>query len=113
MPTGYRSTATGHTRNAMDPAFQISESPSGVRFNVHIQPRSSRTEVAGVHGDALKIRVAAPPVEGEANAELVKFLAKQLGLPKTAVRIVKGEQSRQKVVEIAGANAGEILSLAG
>ena len=96
----------------MNPAFQVSESPNGIRFNVHVQPRSSRTEIAGLHGEALKIRLAAPPVEGEANAELVKFLAKQLGRPKSAVQIVKGEGSRQKVVQIAGASAEEILNLA-
>lgn len=74
----------------------------GVRFSVRVQPRAARTEILGMHGDAVKIRVAAPPVEGEANEELVEFLAKQLGVAKSAVRIARGQRSKQKLVEVAG-----------
>ena len=80
----------------------ISAVPGGVEIALHIQPRASRTEVIGAHGDALKIRLAAPPVDGEANEELVRFLAKTLGVPKSAVTIVRGATGRKKVVRVAG-----------
>lgn len=73
-----------------------------VRFPVYAAPRSSRTEVAGLHDDAVRIRLAAPPVDGAANAELIAFLSKKLGLPKSAVRIVGGERGRRKVIEVVG-----------
>jgi uncharacterized protein len=74
----------------------------GVRIRVRVQPRASRTEIVGEHDGALRIRVAAPPVEGEANAELVRFLAKRLGVVKSRVRIVAGETGRSKTVEVDG-----------
>jgi len=79
-----------------------------VRFAVHAQPRASRTELAGEYGDALKIRLAAAPVEGEANTELVSFLAKKLGVPKVAVRVVGGERSRRKLIDVEGITADEV-----
>lgn len=72
------------------------------RLRVHVQPRAKRTEVAGRHGDAVKVRLAAPPVDGAANDELVRFLAETLGLPRRAVRVVAGLASRQKTVEVDG-----------
>ena len=67
-----------------------------------MQPRASRTELAGTHGDAIKLRVAAPPVEGEANREVRRFLAKLLGVAPSSVEVVSGETGRRKVVEISG-----------
>ena len=72
------------------------------RLTVHVQPRAKRSEVAGRHGDALKVRLAAPPVDGAANEELVRVLAAALGLPRRAVRIVGGLTARRKTVEIEG-----------
>lgn len=72
------------------------------RLLLHITPRARTTAVAGAHGDAIKIHVAAPPVDGAANAELVRFLAKRLGVPRGAVAIVSGAGGRRKTVEIAG-----------
>ena len=69
---------------------------------VHVQPRAHTTEVAGRHGDAIKIRLAAPPVDGAANDELVRFLAEQLGVPRAAVRIAHGLSGRRKTVVIEG-----------
>jgi uncharacterized protein (TIGR00251 family) len=69
-------------------------------LTIHAQPGAKRTEVAGVHGDALRIRLAAPPVDGKANAELARFLAEAFGVPRRAVTLVRGETSRQKVVRI-------------
>jgi uncharacterized protein len=68
---------------------------------LHVQPGASRTEVGGLHGDALRIRLAAPPVDGKANAELVRFLAAAFAVPQRQVTLVRGESSRQKVVRIA------------
>ena len=80
---------------------------SAVRIAVRVQPRASRSEVVGTHGDAIKIRVAAPPVDGAANKELIAFLSKRLGVAKSAVRIVKGAQGRDKLVEIEGLSEKE------
>jgi uncharacterized protein (TIGR00251 family) len=88
--------------------------PDGVRLTLHIQPGASRTELAGRHGDAIKIRVAAPPVDGAANAELVSFLAHRLGVPRSAVVIRHGESGRRKTIEIRGLSltqAGQKLEL--
>ncbi len=76
--------------------------PGGVRIQVHVQPRASRTEVVGLHGDALKIRLAAPPVDGAANQALIEFLADKLGVPRRNVRLVAGVSARRKVVEVEG-----------
>lgn len=69
-------------------------------LSLHVQPGAKRTAVAGIHGDALKIRLAAPPVEGKANEALVRFLADAFGVPIRNVVIVRGETSRDKVVRI-------------
>ena len=74
-----------------------------ITLTLHIQPGAKRTEMAGLHGDALKIRLAAPPVDGKANEALLKFIARTLGLPRAAVHLKSGETSRHKVVEVMGA----------
>ena len=79
-----------------------------VRFAVRVQPRSSRAGIDGVHGDALKIRVNAPPVDGAANEAVVEVLAKALGVAKRAVTIVSGGTSRGKVVEVKGLRGGDV-----
>lgn len=78
---------------------------------MHVQPRASRTEIAGVHGDAIKVRLTAPPVDGAANAALVLFLADVLGVTRGAVRVVAGEQSRSKLVEVVGVGPEHIYRL--
>lgn len=75
---------------------------------LHIVPRARVTAVAGSHGDAVKIRVAAPPVDGAANAELVRFLATRLNVPAARVTIVAGAGGRRKNVEVEGMGAAEI-----
>ena len=69
---------------------------------VHVQPRAKRTAVAGRHGDAVKIRLAAPPVDGAANDELVRFVAETLRVPRAAVRITHGATGRRKTVVVDG-----------
>jgi hypothetical protein len=77
------------------------------RFAVHVQPRAKRTEVTGLHGAAVKIRLAAPPVAGAANEALRRFLAERLCVPRAAVRVVAGLSSRDKLIEVDGLDAEE------
>ena len=88
----------------MTVAWRREESVDGrptLQLTLHVQPGASRTEVAGTHGDALKVRLAAPPVDGKANAELLRFLAEAFGVPRRNVTLVRGETSRAKIVRIA------------
>lgn len=71
-------------------------------LTLHVQPGAKRTEVTGLHGVALKIRLAAPPVEGRANEALLKFIAESFGVPLRQVELKQGGQSRHKVVAITG-----------
>ncbi len=72
----------------------------GVALRLHIQPGAKKSEVVGLHGDALKIRLAAPPVDGKANEALLAFLSDRLGLPRAAFSLKSGQTSRRKVIEI-------------
>ena len=74
--------------------------PSGVRFQVRVQPRASSDELVGVQGGVLRVRLTAPPVDGAANEALVAFLADQLGVSRRMVRIVSGIGSRNKLIEV-------------
>ncbi|HEX9754583.1 MAG TPA: DUF167 domain-containing protein [Gemmatimonadales bacterium] len=87
------------------PNGPITAIPTGVRLRVHVQPRAARNEVAGLHGDAIKVRLVAPPAEGAANDALVRFVAERLGVSRRAVRIVNGHASRRKALEIDGVDA--------
>ncbi len=71
-----------------------------VVLTLHVQPGAKRSDFAGKYGDALKLRLAAPAVDGKANAELVRFLADAFGVPQRNVEIVRGESSRAKVVRV-------------
>ncbi|CAG0980814.1 hypothetical protein GPROT1_02266 [Gammaproteobacteria bacterium] len=78
----------------------LREAGGTIVLALHVQPGAKRTETAGTYGDSLKIRLAAPPVDGKANAELVRFLADAFGVPQRQVTILRGETSRQKSVRI-------------
>jgi uncharacterized protein (TIGR00251 family) len=82
--------------------LKITEAKGGVTFAVRVVPRASRNEIVGVHGDALKVRLTAPPVEGRANEALVAFLAQRLGVRKSQVEIVAGATSRHKMIRVTG-----------
>lgn len=82
-------------------------------LSLHIQPGAKKTEIAGLHGEALKIRLAAPPVDGKANAALIAFLAKTCGVPESAVELVSGDTSRTKRVRLTGVDAAKVEALAG
>jgi len=78
---------------------------------VHVVPRAAASGIAGRHGDAVKIRLAAPPVDGAANDALVRFLAERLGVPRSAIAIAAGRSSRRKSVTITGMETAEALRL--
>lgn len=80
----------------------IEAAGDGCRVRLWVQPRAARDGVVGVQGDAVKVRLTAPPVEGQANQALVRFLAKQLGVPRSAVHLATGLGSRHKIVQVAG-----------
>ena len=80
-------------------------------LTLHIQPGAKTTEFAGLHGDALKIRLAAPPVDGKANDALIKFVAETLKLPKSAVTLKSGQTSRRKVLEVNGSSREALAGL--
>lgn len=80
----------------------------GVGLTLHVQPGAARTALAGEHGDALKIRLAAPPIEGRANDCLLAFLAERLGVPRSALVLRSGHTGRRKVVLVAGLDAGAV-----
>jgi uncharacterized protein len=91
--------------------LDIKEDSQGVSFEVRVSPRASRSEVQGEHAGALKISLAAPPVEGEANAALCELLAKRLGVPKRAVRITHGLRGKTKRVYVEGVRAALVRDL--
>ena len=89
----------------------IKETADGVILQVHVVPRSAKSEVAGVQGDALKLRIAAPPVEGQANKECIRFLSDILGIRKKQVVIVGGSKSKNKTIAIEGIRKKDIVAL--
>lgn len=87
------------------------ESRDGITFNVKVIPRAKRDEIVGAEGDALKIRLNAPPVEGRANEALIKFLAELLNVPRARIEIVRGETSRHKLVRVRGVSIEKLQAL--
>jgi uncharacterized protein (TIGR00251 family) len=82
-------------------------------LHILVQPRASRSEIVGPHGDALKVRLTAPPVDGAANEELIRFLAKEFGVPQRAIEIVAGLSSRRKTVRVMGVTREEVQAVIG
>ncbi|HEY8166370.1 MAG TPA: DUF167 domain-containing protein [Gemmatimonadaceae bacterium] len=93
-------------------SIRVVERGNGVRFDVRVQPRASRSEIVGPYAQALKVRVAAPPVDGSANDALVDLLAREMGVAKRDIRIVGGLASRNKTVEVSGVAANAVHRLA-
>lgn len=90
---------------------RTTEDRKGCTFGVHVVPRSRRDAVVGLYGEALKIRLQAPPAEGKANRALQVFLADHLGVPVEAVEIRSGHTSRRKVVRVTGVRAAQVRAL--
>lgn len=84
-----------------------------ISLTLHIQPGAKKTASAGRHGDALKIRLAAPPVDGKANAALIDYLADRLGRPKAAITLRSGLSSRRKIIEVEGSTVERVAALDG
>jgi uncharacterized protein (TIGR00251 family) len=93
----------------------IRDSPQGATFAIKVQPRAKKTAITGTFGEgadaALKVALSAPPVEGRANDALIEFFAELCGVPRAAVSVLYGAQSRNKVLRIAGRSAEEIQRL--
>ena len=87
----------------------MNEKDGAVTFKVRAQPRATRTEIVGEYADALKLRLAAPPVDGKANDECRKFFAGLFKIPQSAVEIISGDSSRDKVIRIHGVNRERFL----
>jgi len=81
-------------------------------LTLHIQPGARKTGLAGLHGEALKIRLAAPPVDGKANQALIAFLAERLAVPRAQVSLLSGASSRSKRIQVEGAHDDALQALA-
>jgi uncharacterized protein (TIGR00251 family) len=89
----------------------IIKKPDGILLKIFVQPKSSKNEIVGVHDDAIKIRLTAPPVDNAANEMCVKFFSKQLGISKSSMNIISGHTSRLKQIFIrCAADSGSTLS---
>ncbi len=97
----------GVTDLSVTPWLQIT-GKGNLQITVHVQPGAKTTSCAGVHGDALKIRLHAPPVDGKANQALIAWLAKTLGCPQSAIELIRGQTSRRKTLSINTDNAEAI-----
>lgn len=82
-----------------------------ITISVRVIPRSSRNEISGLVGDAIKVKLTAPPVEGAANEHLIRFLAKSLDINRARIRIASGERSREKLVAFSGLTVAEMERL--
>jgi uncharacterized protein (TIGR00251 family) len=91
----------------------LEEKEGYLYIHVKVQPRSSKNEMVGIHGESLKIKLTSPPVEGAANSLLVEFMAKRLGVPKSNIEIVSGGKSRRKTLKIEGMSKAEVSSILG
>ncbi len=86
----------------------IKDTAQGATFAIRVQPRASRNAIQGEMGDALKIALTTPPVEGRANAAVIEFLAKILDVPRSSVTIASGETNRNKVIRVHGLSAAAV-----
>lgn len=89
--------------------WSITEANGGITFSVRVVPRSSRNQIVGVEGGALKIKLTAPPVEGAANAALIEIIAEWLGVRRSAVSIISGDKARNKIVRVNGVTREKVL----
>jgi len=91
--------------------LRIKETENYVTFSVRVQPRSSKNEICGIYGDAIKIKLTSPPVEGEANEGLIKFLSDILKISKGQIEIISGHKSRTKSIKIIGVTKEKVADL--
>ena len=91
----------------------LREEAGALVLTLHIQPGASTSEVAGLHGEALKIRLAAPPVDGKANAALIEFLARRLDIPRARIELISGPSSRHKRLRVHGVMPPAVIAALG
>lgn len=91
----------------------IKEKNGCLYIRIHLQPRASKNEIIGIHGDSLKVRLTSPPVEGAANSHVIEFFAKRLGVQRSKITILSGEKSRHKTLKIEGLTKSEAASSIG
>lgn len=92
--------------------LHVTATATGIRLTIHVQPRAKSPGVGGLHGDALKVRVGAAPVDGAANEAVVQALAEAFGCAARDVRVVAGASARRKIVEVDGATVATAMTLA-
>lgn len=92
-------------------ALSCQEGPAGVSLKVKVQPRASRNAIVGLIGDAVKVALTSPPVEGAANAACIEFFAGLFGVPKSRVSIVSGSKSRDKIILVQGLNKAAVQAV--
>jgi len=92
--------------------ISIQETKEGVVFSIRVIPRSSRSEIAGIQDDALKLKITSPPVEGKANEACIRVLSDLLGVRKSQITIVSGHKSRNKRIAVSGIGKENIESIA-
>lgn len=88
--------------------IEFNQKDNAVSFKVRVQPRASRTEVAGEHAGAIKLRIASPPVDGKANEECRRFLARLVGVSASSIEIVSGDSSRDKIIRVHNVSAERV-----
>jgi uncharacterized protein (TIGR00251 family) len=88
--------------------ISIRDTPDGATFQVRVQPRAKKNAVAGEVGEALKLALTAPPIEGRANQACIAFLAELLNVPRSSVTIAAGQSSRNKVIRVVGLSAAQV-----
>ena len=91
----------------------LTEKGGCIFINIHLQPRASKNEIAGIHGESIKLRLTSPPVDGAANSPAIEFFAKKLGVQKSKITIVSGEKSRHKTLKVAGISLEEAVTALG
>lgn len=91
--------------------LDLNETDNAVTIRLRVQPRAPRTEIVGEHAGAIKLRVAAPPVDGKANEECRRFLAKLLKVGATSIEIISGDSSRDKVIRVSNVSAERVLEM--
>jgi uncharacterized protein (TIGR00251 family) len=96
-----------------DAQLYFKEDAAGICFRVRLSPRSSKEGLEGVHGDAIKLKVKSPPVDGKANKAMLKFLSKCLGIPMSGIKILSGQTSRIKTVRAEGVSETEVRTRLG
>ncbi len=88
--------------------IRFTENDGDLLFCVRVVPRASRSKIVGEHDGAIKVRIASPPVDGAANAELIKVLAKEFGVPTSAIEILSGQTSKTKQIKIIGGKSANL-----